>query len=157
MLSDIKILSSVCDRLKQLDEQFEGNYRLRFHLAPPLLASKDPVTGHLRKKEYGAWMMTAFRWLAGMRRFRGTALDVFGYTAERKRERALIEEYEADISAQLAGLNESSYLQVKEIAELPDDIRGFGHVKEQAMDEAQIKRQALLAALNNPQSPSQAA
>ena len=76
-----------------LRRQFEGDFRLRFHLAPPLLARRDPETGELRKREYGGWMLGAFRVLARMRRLRGTRLDLFGRTAERRMERRLIEEY----------------------------------------------------------------
>ncbi len=83
--------------LKRLGTQFEGDYKLTFHLAPPLFADRDPATGQLKKREYGAWMMPMFRLLASLRRLRGTRLDIFGYTAERRRERRLIGEYEATV------------------------------------------------------------
>ena len=79
---------------QRVAEQFEGPYELRFHLAPPLLADRDPATGHLKKRVYGPWMLGAFRALARLRRLRGTAFDPFGRTAERRTERRLIAEYE---------------------------------------------------------------
>ena len=79
--------------------QFEGDYKLNFHLAPPLFAERDPTTGELKKREYGAWMLPAFRLLARLKRLRGTRLDIFGYTEERRMERRLIGEYEATIDS----------------------------------------------------------
>ena len=88
----------------QLNGQFEGDFRLKFHLAPPLFAARDPKTGHLLKQEFGPWMLQAFRLLAKLKALRGTAFDPFGYTAERKQERALIREYEGLIDELLGGL-----------------------------------------------------
>ena len=81
-----------------LRQQFEGDFRLEFHLAPPLFAARDPDTGHLQKRSYGPWMLRAFALLARLKRLRGTALDPFGRTAERRMERRLIAEYERDRS-----------------------------------------------------------
>ena len=80
--------------LGQLRQQFEGDYRLEFHLAPPLLADRDPATGHLKKRAYGPWMLKAFALLARLKGLRGTVLDPFGRSADRRRERALIGQYE---------------------------------------------------------------
>ena len=88
--------------LKKLGAQFEGDYKLTFHLAPPLFADRDPATGQLKKREYGAWMMPMFRLLASLKRLRGTRLDIFGYTEERRMERRLIGEYEATVETLLA-------------------------------------------------------
>src|SRR6185437_5059769 len=71
---------------QKLDRAFEGDYTLEFHLAPPLLAARDPLTGHLQKRSYGPWMLRAFALLARFKRLRGTALDPFGRTAERRME-----------------------------------------------------------------------
>src|SRR5947207_12724692 len=87
--------------LKKLSAQFEGDYKLSFHLAPPLFAERDPQTGQLKKREYGAWVMPLFGFLASLRRLRGTRLDLFGYTAERRMERRLIGEYEATVESLL--------------------------------------------------------
>lgn len=113
-----------------LDAQFEGKLRLRFHLAPPLLAKRDPDSGHLIKREFGSWMLPVFKVLAKFKFLRGTAFDPFGRTAERKMERQLIADYEEQIAHLLAGLNKDKLALAVELAGLPHFIRGYGHVKE---------------------------
>jgi len=113
-----------------LEQQFEGDYRLTFHLAPPLLARRHPDTGKLIKREFGPWMLKAFGLLARLRFLRGTPLDIFGYTAERRLERQLIADYENRIDGLLQQLNAHNRALAAEIAGLPEFIRGFGHVKE---------------------------
>ncbi len=115
-----------------LAQQFEGNYSLKFHLAPPLLAKKD-VHGHLIKKTYGSWMMRAFKTLAKFKNLRGTSFDPFGYTAERRAERALRDDYRARVLALLPTLSEQNLNQAIELASRPEHIRGFGHIKEKSM------------------------
>ena len=115
-----------------LAQQFEGNYSLKFHLAPPLLAKKD-AHGHLIKKTYGSWMMRAFKILAKFKNLRGTAFDPFGYTAERRAERALRDDYRARVLALLPTLSEQNLNQAIELASRPEHIRGFGHIKEKSM------------------------
>jgi indolepyruvate ferredoxin oxidoreductase len=110
--------------------QFEGDYALNFHLAPPLLSKIDPDTGHPRKKRYGPRMMTAFSILAKLKGLRGTPLDVFGRTAERRIERQLIAEYAALVDELLAKLDRDNHAVALQLAALPEEIRGFGHVKE---------------------------
>ncbi len=124
---------------RQLEAEFDGVKRLRFNLAPPLFARRDPTSGHLLKREYGAWMLTAMRWLAKARRWRGTALDVFGRSAERRMEGALIGEYEQRIDSLLLALRSDSLLLATQIAEVPEQIRGFGHVKEASVTQAQLR------------------
>lgn len=116
--------------MKKLEEQFEGNYKLIFHLAPPLLSRRDPHTKEPRKSIYGQWMMKAFALLARFKSIRGTALDIFGYTKERRMERQLITDYEHLVYKLLDHLTPETYLSIVEILELPQRIRGFGHVKE---------------------------
>jgi indolepyruvate ferredoxin oxidoreductase len=128
---------------ERVAEQFEGEFRLRFHLAPPLLAKRD-AAGRLVKREYGSWMMGAFRVLASMRRLRGTMLDPFGRTAERRWERALIDEYESTILGLLPELDAGRRGLAVAIASVPEHIRGFGHVKERHGEAATRQRQALL-------------
>ena len=131
--------------------QFAGEYRLRYNLAPPLFSRRDPVTGHLQKREFGSWMGTAFRVLAAMKGLRGTMLDPFGYTEERRRERALITDYRSVTKSLASALDAKSHARAVEIAMLPDVIRGFGHVKEAAMDAYDIRLAQLLAEpLNEP-------
>ncbi len=112
----------------RLNEQFEGDFRLSFHLAPPLLARRN-AKGELVKREYGQWVLGAFAVLARLRRLRGTAFDPFGRTEERRSERQLIADYEATVEQLLAKLDVGRLSQAVRIASIPDEIRGFGHVK----------------------------
>jgi indolepyruvate ferredoxin oxidoreductase len=114
---------------RQVAAQFTGDYRLQVHLAPPLLAPRD-ADGHLVKRPYGPWMLRAFGLLAKLKFLRGTALDPFGRTAERRTERGLIAEYETLVAEILAGLRPANHATAVELASLPEKIRGFGHVKE---------------------------
>jgi indolepyruvate ferredoxin oxidoreductase len=129
---------------RMLAAQFEGNYRLRFHLAPPLLAKRDPQTGLPIKREFGGWVMPLFRVLAKFKFLRGGALDVFGYTEERKTERALITAFEHDIERLLEATRLENIDTAIEIACLPQQIRGFGHVKQASIDSVVTRREQLL-------------
>ncbi|MBI4988621.1 MAG: indolepyruvate ferredoxin oxidoreductase family protein [Rhodocyclales bacterium] len=133
---------------------FEGDYRLNFHLAPPLLAKTDPVTGLPKKRAYGPWMLTALRGLAKLKFLRGGALDIFGKSAERRAERRLIAEYERDVAELLARLDAANLDTAVELAGLPEHIRGFGHIKLRSVDAARQKREALLAALQGTAKPA---
>ncbi|KQV38787.1 indolepyruvate ferredoxin oxidoreductase [Massilia sp. Root335] len=130
--------------VEQLQSQFDGKFSVKFNLAPPLFAKKD-AKGHLVKAEFGSWMWNAFKLLARLKGLRGTAFDVFGYTAERKMERALIKEYRDMIEALLPSLDAANHAVAVELAALPEQIRGFGHVKEQAVAEYRVRRQELLS------------
>jgi indolepyruvate ferredoxin oxidoreductase len=143
--------------LKKLGSQFEGDYKLTFHLAPPLFAERDPATGQLKKREYGAWVMPAFRMLASLRRLRGTRLDIFGYTAERRMERRLIGEYEATIDSVLASLDQDNHAMAVQIAAVPETMRGFGHVKEKNVKAAKAREASLLSAYRTPATARAAA
>ncbi|HET8726062.1 MAG TPA: DUF6537 domain-containing protein, partial [Alphaproteobacteria bacterium] len=143
--------------LKQIGDQFEGDYRLQFHLAPPIFADRDPETGRLRKRTYGPWMLKAFGLLARMKRLRGTRFDPFGRTAERRRERQLIADYFAEIEEILAGLTPENHHLAVEIARIPELIRGFGHVKEEHLAKAKAREAELLQAFRNPPAPTLAA
>ena len=135
--------------LAKLGRQFEGDFKLQFHLAPPLLAKKDPVTGHLRKRAFGPWVFTAFKLLARLRGLRGTAFDIFGYTAERRMERELIKEYIAQIDDLIGRLSPQNHALAVEMLRLPDSIRGFGHVKEKSVHAARERKAELLAAFES--------
>jgi indolepyruvate ferredoxin oxidoreductase len=139
--------------VERVKRQFEGDFTLRFHLAPPLFAKVDAATGKLIKATYGPWMMKAFGMLARLKFLRGTALDIFGRTAERKSERALITEYEAMVDELLANLAPEKQGLAVELASLPEEIRGFGHVKEAALAKVGAKRDELLAAWRSPGAP----
>ena len=114
-------------------EQFEGDYALNFHFAPPLLAKTDPNTGRPRKTAYGPAMLKRMRWLAGMKTLRGGPFDVFGRTAERREERRVLAEYEEALREQLAGLDEYRLPKLLALATLPEEIRGYGPVREKSM------------------------
>jgi indolepyruvate ferredoxin oxidoreductase len=130
---------------KKLEAMFEGDYKVKFHLAPPLLAKPDPRTGEPSKMQFGPWMMLPFRLLAKLKFLRGTALDLFGRTEERRMERALIVEYEKTLETLLAGLNRENHALAAEIASLPEMIRGFGHIKAKSVEVARAKQAELLA------------
>ncbi|MNG72189.1 indolepyruvate ferredoxin oxidoreductase [compost metagenome] len=115
--------------LRSLDEQFEGDYRLNFHLAPPLL-HKPNAQGTLRKVSYGPWMLKAFGLLAACRRLRNSWLDPFAHTAERKTERRWLAEYQGVLDELLRGLNDSNLALATRMAELPGQVRGYGPVKD---------------------------
>jgi indolepyruvate ferredoxin oxidoreductase len=137
------------DFRRRLEQQFEGDYKLHFHLAPPLLAKKN-AKGELVKREYGPWVFTAFGLLAKLRGLRGTALDVFGYTDERRTERALIGQYEATVSSLLERLDAGNVALAADIASIPEHIRGYGHVKHANLQAAKAREAELLAEWMNP-------
>jgi len=143
--------------LAKLRQQFEGDFRLEFHLAPPLLAEREPDTGHLKKRAYGPWMLRAFGLLRRLKRLRGTAFDPFGRTAERRMERRLVVEYEAVVRELIAGLTPANHALAVEIARLPERMRGFGHVKERNVAAAKAREQVLLAEFRNPVPAASAA
>jgi len=134
---------------EKIAAMFEGDVKLHFHLAPPLLAKRDK-DGHLVKQEFGPWMMKAFAMLARLKGLRGTPLDVFGYTAERKLERSLITRYRDTIAGLLPRLDAGNLGQAVAIASIPEGIRGFGHVKERHLKAARQKEAALLEAFGKP-------
>jgi indolepyruvate ferredoxin oxidoreductase len=142
---------------KSLADTFEGDYKLRFHLAPPLLARRDPATGEMRKAEYGPWVFRAFKVLAKLKGLRGTALDVFGYSVERKHERALRDAYLGDIERLAGSLTMDTLPTAVAIAEIPDQIRGYGHVKQKAMAKAEGLREKLFAVIDRSRAMEKAA
>jgi indolepyruvate ferredoxin oxidoreductase len=131
---------------KQLAKEFESFERLEFHLAPPILGRKGP-DGLPRKSRFGPWMMGAFRLLAAMRRIRGSAFDIFSYTAERRMERALLARYETDLDLIVRRLTPERHQAAAALASWPLLVRGFGHVKEAAARKAEEERQRLLVRL----------
>jgi indolepyruvate ferredoxin oxidoreductase len=138
------------DFRRKLESAFEGDYTIRVHLAPPMLAKRDPVTGHLRKRAYGPWMLRVFEILAWLKRLRGTPLDMFGYQRHRRLECRLIRDYELRIDELLAGLDQRNHPIAVEIAALPGQIRGFEHIKEDNLKKARAREERLLAAFRDP-------
>lgn len=143
--------------LAELDAQFPNGYSVKYNLAPPLLSKPDPVTGHPQKKQFGEWMFKAFKRLAGLKRFRGSSLDVFGKTEERQTERRLIEEYIQLLDQILARLSPVNHAAAVALASVPDEIRGFGHVKEKNLAAARELQAARLKAFNEAQQERQVA
>ena len=133
------------DFQERVAAQFEGDYKLVFHLAPPLVARLDPATGEPRKRRYGPWMLQALRVLARLRRLRGTPLDVFGATAERRRERQLSLDYQALIEELLPSLGAHNHAIAVQLASIPEQIRGYGPVKERHLATAKAKEAELVA------------
>jgi indolepyruvate ferredoxin oxidoreductase len=136
--------------LKQLQAEFDGDVKLEFHLAPPLLGKKD-AQGNPVKTTFGPWMFKAFALLAKLKGLRGTKLDVFGYSHERKMERQLIGEYEGMIDFVAARLNNENHAVAVALASIPEKIRGFGHVKERHLKAALAEQAALMEKFNLPQ------
>lgn len=134
---------------KKISEKFDGDFTLKYYLAPPIFAQRDKTTGHLQKKEFGGWMIHAFRVLAKLKFLRGGAFDVFGRTAERQSERKLIEDYLGMIDQRIAGLKAEQLPLLARLARVPETIRGFGHVKEANIKLAAAEKARLEAELEN--------
>jgi indolepyruvate ferredoxin oxidoreductase len=140
--------------LDRVNGMFEGDFKLNYHLAPPGIAKKN-AKGELQKQKFGPSMLTGFRVLAKLKGLRGTAFDVFGRTEERRTERALIGEYRASIEEVLAGLNAGNHAVALDIASLPDQIRGYGHVKERNLAAARTRWASLMATWRGEVTTSQ--
>ena len=144
----------------KINAMFQGDFKVHYHLAPPLIAKKN-AKGELQKQQFGPWMLTVFKVLARFKGLRGTALDVLGRSEERRTERALITEYRASLEDVLAGLTgnagEARYATALEIARIPEQIRGFGHVKERNVQAARQNWVALTAQFRHPQVGQKAA
>ncbi|HET7836783.1 MAG TPA: indolepyruvate ferredoxin oxidoreductase family protein [Variovorax sp.] len=142
--------------LDRVEGMFEGDFKLNYHLAPPIIAKKN-AKGELQKQKFGPAMLTGFRLLAKLKGLRGTALDIFGRTEERKTERALIGEYRASIEEVIAGLTAANHVTALEIAGLPEQIRGYGHVKERNLAAARVRWAELMAKWRHPEAAARAA
>jgi indolepyruvate ferredoxin oxidoreductase len=137
--------------LKQLDAQFKNGYQVEFHLAPPLFSKKDPVTGELIKRAYGPWVLKAFRMLAKFKHLRGGKWDIFGKTEERRHERQAIEDYIKLLDEVCGSLSRANHAVAVQLASIPDQVRGYGHVKEKNVKLAKEAEAKLLQAFRNPQ------
>jgi indolepyruvate ferredoxin oxidoreductase len=133
-------------------DAFDGDLKLEFHLAPPLMSwwNRDKVTGHPRKMTFGKWMLPVFRVLAKGKRFRGTKLDLFGRTAERRLERQMIADYEVMLAEIERRLAPDTHRTAMALTRLPEEIKGFGHVKHANYEKAKKKEANLLAMLRDP-------
>src|SRR5688500_12485133 len=136
---------------RQVAASFEGDYSLRYHFAPPLWVRPDRVTGVPRKRSYGAWVRPLLRALAAMRALRGSLLDPFGHTSERRTERRLVTEYEHVIDEIERTLRPDNHAVAVELAALPATIRGYGHVKLRNLQAARSREATLLEKLREPE------
>ncbi|RAR61304.1 indolepyruvate ferredoxin oxidoreductase [Paraburkholderia unamae] len=127
---EVARLHSSPEFVESIKQQFEGEFRIAFNLAPPLFARKDALSGEPRKREFGAWILPVFRVLAKMKGLRGSAFDVFGYTAERRMERGLIARYEQTVDEILRHGTARNYQAALRAASIVEKVRGYGHVKE---------------------------
>jgi len=141
----------------QLADTFEGDYRIEFNLAPPILSRPDHRTGRPRKIRLGRWMMGVFSALSLLRGFRGTPFDMFGYSRERRAERAMIDDYHADIELIVHHLNSQNHGLALDLLSWPESVRGFGDIKLAALEEARERREALRGALSGPSRDREAA
>jgi indolepyruvate ferredoxin oxidoreductase len=131
--------------LDKARRDYGSEARLRFHLAPPLMSAGTDSRGRPRKREFGAWIIPLFRLLAKLRCLRGTKFDLFGMTRERTMERALIENFETRLDQLMAGLTSDNLCQAVDIVNEYLEIRGFGPVKEKAIEEANLRIASKLA------------
>ncbi|MET4231556.1 Pyruvate/2-oxoacid:ferredoxin oxidoreductase gamma subunit [Bradyrhizobium sp. LA6.10] len=136
-----------------LADQFEGNFRLKFHLGSGPFARRNKATGALEKSEVGSWMMLVFKLIASARGLRGTWLDPFRWNAERELERTLLQQYERDVDRLLTELSSGNVQLAVRIAQLPETIRGYGHVKERHAKHAAEQRRQLWEQWANGASP----
>ncbi|PLW69802.1 indolepyruvate ferredoxin oxidoreductase family protein [Pseudohalioglobus lutimaris] len=132
---------------RKLEARFEGDFELRFNLAPPLLSRRDALTGELIKREFGPWVQFAFKWLAKFRGLRGTPLDVFGYTAERRQERQDVADYRKLLDSVLAEVDSGNYSVAVELAASVEKLRGYGHVKDRNREQVLEEQAGLLRRL----------
>ncbi len=139
--------------LAQLREQFEGNFKLRFHMAPPLLSKKDPYSGEPKKRTFAAWLLPLFGLLARAKVLRGSRWDVFGYSAERRLERQLRDEFIADVDEICQRLTVENLAVAGQLFELWEKVRGFGHVKEQSIAQYRLRRSHLMAKMRGESLP----
>ena len=140
----------------EIERRFEGDTRLTFHLAPPILTKRDPLSGVPVKRDFGEWIFPALKVLAKLRGLRGTALDLFGYTRERRAERALIVEYEETASEVAEQLTIDNYERAVALLSVPEEIRGYGYVKERHLKAAADRRTDLLVCFRET-TPARAA
>lgn len=130
---------------QKLGSQFEGRYEIKFHLAPPLLSRKDKVTGLPRKMTFGSWMLPVFKVLSKFKRLRGTGIDPFGYTHERRTERQLIDDYQKLLTTVMGAVTENNLKTAIDLLSLPEQIRGYGYVKERNLNGVRSRWDSLYA------------
>ncbi len=131
---------------KKIAAMFEGDFKLNYHLAPPLLAKKNDKN-ELQKQQFGPWMLIGFRILAKLKGLRGTVFDFFGHSPDRQMERKLIVDYTRSMEQVLQRLTADNMSIALEVARIPDSIKGFGHVKEKTVAKARVRWDGLMQQL----------
>ncbi|MBM7422952.1 indolepyruvate ferredoxin oxidoreductase family protein [Spongiibacter marinus] len=142
---EVARLHSSSELQQALAETFEGDFKLAFHLAPPVLSGRDPHTGRYPKRVFGSWILPVFRCLAGLRFLRGSVFDPFGYAKHRRLERRLAADYADTLRSLLPTLAPHNYSVAVAIAALPEKIRGYDTVKEASIEQANAQQRRLLA------------
>jgi len=134
--------------ISKINNTFEGNFKINFHLAPPIFYKKDKVTGNPLKMHFGSWTMILFKFISTLKFLRGTYFDPFAYLDERKIERLLINDYKDRILEICSKLTKDNYTLAVEIASIPDQIRGFGYIKNKNIEIAKSCEDRLMSAFN---------
>ena len=147
---EVARLYSAPEFRRKLQETFTGDYSLSFHLAPPIFNRGLDADGRPRKSTFGPWMLPAFRLLSKLKFLRGTAFDIFGFSTERKQERLLIDDYCSLVEEILPELNADNLPIAMKCAALPDQVRGYGPIKEKSIEEYRKRRSGLLHQFHNP-------
>ena len=145
---EIARLYSDNEFINKINETFEGNFKINYHLSPPIFSTKDKVTGYPLKINFGSWIMILFKFISLFKFLRGTYFDLFGYFEERKIERLLINNYKDRILEICSKLTIENYALAVEIASTPDQIRGFGYIKEKNIEIAKRCEDKLMSAFN---------
>ena len=135
---------------KQLEEKFAGDYKIKFHMAPPLISKRDPISGHLKKREFGGWMLSALKMVSLFKGMRSSPLNPFGYSQERKEDKAMLDQYEGVLNQIIDGLSENNKEAALEMARVPEFIRGYGHVRTQNIESAVRRWKSLDDQFRNP-------
>lgn len=154
---EVARLHSSAQALARVKARFGQDAQMAIYMSPPLFARRDKTTGEPKKYKFGPWILPVLGVLKHFKSLRGTMFDPFGHTTDRKMERSLIKDYEADIEVLLSCLNPQNHKQAVAIARIPEDIRGFGHVKEAQKAAAYQRRASLLTLFDASMSPQETA
>ena len=144
----IDLIKGVGVNVNKINETFEGNFKINYHLSPPIFCTKDKVTGYPLKINFGSWIMILFKFISMFKFLRGTYFDLFGYFEERKIERLLINNYKDRILEICSKLTIENYALAVEIASIPDQIRGFGYIKKKNIEIAKNCENKLMSMFN---------
>jgi indolepyruvate ferredoxin oxidoreductase len=145
---EVARLFAETDFMKEVNNTFEGDFKVHFHLAPPIMNRGTDAQGRPRKRQFGPWMFRVFKLLAKFRVLRGTPVDPFSYSSDRKMDRAQLKDYQQLVERIVSELDASNYDTFLQLAELGSEIRGYGPVREQAAEAVQEKHSQLIKALN---------